>query len=426
MKFIIDGTKDQTDTIDATATALRDMLGTRIKDDVNVIFKPDDKMKKRADGGTAYGFWSSKPRVISLWGDIGEYNVVKTFIHEVMHVLDTDWLTPDQRSEILKLMVPKPDDWRDQRIDGQKMKYVSDPSEVFAVYASAAVGDLEKPAYTGMYKRRIDKAEWGGLKSIIMRDKDTGDRGKNDDDEVGVPPDSSEDLQEQLDDTKKKVNEFKTQFQTSQNELTDAKKALDTARAEAKEARDQLAPTQTQLADVKTKLNAAQNELTDARNALEGARAEAKEARDQLAPTQTQLTEARSKLNAVQNDLTNARNALEGARAEAKEARDQLAPTQTQLADAKSQLTAAQTDLATAQNQLTTVQAQLTTAQNEASQAAAQIAAAVAAKDAAEQGRAQAGMKLAQAKQNASDIRTALTAGDTATATAKATEIAAL
>jgi hypothetical protein len=35
-------------------------------------------------------------------------------------------------------------------------------------------------------------------------------------------------------------------------------------------------------------------------------------------------------------------------------------------------------------------------------------------------------MKLAHAKQNASDIGTALTAGDTATATAKATENAAL
>ena len=287
MTFDIIGTQIQKDSISGMADALTATLGNKIKD-VTVVFKAADDMKRRSDGGPSNGYWTRSKRQISLREELDEYNVEKTFAHEVMHVVDTDWLTDDQRKEIVKLMDPPPEDWKDMAIDGERMKYVSDPSEVFAVYASAAIADLEKPAYTRMYLRSIVQPRWGDLKSLIMRGDDKGDRGSTDVEEIVVPPDTAEDLQDQLRETKKKLNDAKAALLPLQNELTDTKKALEGAKGEAKAARDQLAPVQTRLDEAKSQLTTAQTQLA--------------EAKSQLVPTQADLTTAQADLATAQAD----------------------------------------------------------------------------------------------------------------------------
>lgn len=145
------------------------VLGDRIKD-VTVLAKPATAMPQRSDGGPSFGFWKAGLREIWLWDEIDEYPFAKTLGHEAVHVLDEDWLTQAQRSDLLTLMTPLPKRWYDQLIAGRKVKYKALPSECFAVYGSAALFGYRKPAYRSLFVRRVPEAKWPTLAEMALKD----------------------------------------------------------------------------------------------------------------------------------------------------------------------------------------------------------------------------------------------------------------
>ena len=205
------GPARQVEAIKRAAEKLSEILGDRIGE-ATIHLRTDEKMPKRTDGGPSYGFWHRRDedpdqrRQIWLWDEVDEYPVIKTLAHEAMHVLDDDWLTLDQQSDIIDLMEPTPQTWRDIFINGRPRKYVGLPYETFAVYASRAIGDVgfDRPAYRGIFIRKIHQPKWEKLRDIIDRNTDLGPRGsggRGDEDQITnipVPPDTVEELQDQL------------------------------------------------------------------------------------------------------------------------------------------------------------------------------------------------------------------------------------
>lgn len=218
------GAAAQVDSIVRTAARLNDKLGNRIKP-VRIVLKTADEMPPRSDGGNATGFWKSAKREVWLWDEIDDYPVAKTLAHEAMHVLDDDWLTRTQRLEIIALMSPSPVDWKDQMIEGIKRKYIALPYEVFAVYASAAIGGFEKPAYRRMFKRSIPSDKFLRLEEIALRDAGAADRGK-DSDEVGMPPDEADEIAEQLADARKLLTDALKAKSVAEDKLAKVKAKL--------------------------------------------------------------------------------------------------------------------------------------------------------------------------------------------------------
>ena len=206
------GAASQVDAIKRTADKLNQILGDRIGD-ASIVLQPDTKMKPRKDGGPSFGFWNKGPRRVDLWDEIDEYPVIKTLAHEAMHVLDEDWLTGQQRIDIRAQMEPTPQTWKDFFINGKPKKYVALPYETFAVYASKAIGDLgfARPAYRGIFIRKIKPEKMDDLRDIIDRDTDGGTRGGADEDieNVPFPPDTVDELQELLTETERKLSSAK-------------------------------------------------------------------------------------------------------------------------------------------------------------------------------------------------------------------------
>jgi len=216
------GPARQVDAIKRTAERLSDLLTDRIHD-AEIHLKTDEQMPKRSDGGPSYGFWNMRDpdpaqrRQIWLWDEVDEYPVIKVLAHEAMHVLDDDWLTRAQRDDIRDLMEPMPQTWRDIFINGRPHKYVALPFETFAVYASRAIGDLgfARPSYRGLYMRKINPAKWDDLRDILDRNTDSGGRGidgRGEDEDITnipVPPDTVDEVQDQLDEVQNRLNSAK-------------------------------------------------------------------------------------------------------------------------------------------------------------------------------------------------------------------------
>jgi hypothetical protein len=198
------------------AEKLNVILGDRIKN-AEIHLKTDDELRRRAGGMRATGFWNLHgqfKRQIWLLDDLSDYPVGKTLAHEALHVLDDDWLTKNQRTAIRELMTPKPRSWKDAVVNDDPKGYAGLPFESFAVYGSVAVGDLgfNRPAYLRIFKRTI--ADTDALGEILLRDTDSGTRGADgrdeDDDFENVPsgPDTVDELQDQLEDSQKKVDDI--------------------------------------------------------------------------------------------------------------------------------------------------------------------------------------------------------------------------
>lgn len=179
------------------ATSMSETLQNRIKP-VSIFLKPDTDMPRRSDGGPSYGFWKSGPRQIWLWDETDEYPVAKTFAHEAMHVVDSDWLTRAQRRRLMALMSPTPASWGDQNIDGTRHRYVALPSEVFAVYASAAIGGFRRPAYRSLFVRRVAADKWLALKELTLHDDGPAQTEDELPEAVPSPPDPMAEVAAQL------------------------------------------------------------------------------------------------------------------------------------------------------------------------------------------------------------------------------------
>jgi len=193
------GAAKQVEAIKVTAARLNDLLGNRINS-ADILLKTDDEMPARTDGGPSFGFWKAGLRQVWLWEEVDEYPVIKTLAHEAMHVLDDDWLTGPQRDDIRDLMDPKPQTWKDDFVMGKRKKYVALPYETFAVYGSKAIGDLgfARPAYRGLFVRTIHPTDMDKLRDILDRDDGPTGRGGDDVENIPVPPDTVDELQEQL------------------------------------------------------------------------------------------------------------------------------------------------------------------------------------------------------------------------------------
>jgi hypothetical protein len=202
--FNLDASASQNPEIVKMAATMTEALKDRIKP-VTVVLKSGDDMPKRSDGGPSYGYWKSGLREIWLWDETDEYPVGKTFAHEAMHVLDTDFLTRAQRKSVLALMSPVPTAWADQKIDGVTRKYVALPSEVFAVYASAAIAGLEKPAYRSLFKRRVEVGKWAILKELVLHRDGPPEAEEEPTDPVPSPPDATAEMETQLRDAEAQV-----------------------------------------------------------------------------------------------------------------------------------------------------------------------------------------------------------------------------
>lgn len=215
-------------------STLINALGNRIKA-TSVVLKPAEDMPKRSDGGPSFGYWKQGLRQIWLWEETDDYPVGKTLAHEAMHVLDQDWLTRTQRLDLLKLMAPAPTAWGDQNIGGVVHRYVSLPSEVFAVYASAAICGFPKPAYRSLFKRQIPNGDWPKLAELALRDDGIADRVKEADDPVPSPPDSLADLQERLAATEAQLADANAAKQAAELSKAVAELKLATAKGKAAE-----------------------------------------------------------------------------------------------------------------------------------------------------------------------------------------------
>lgn len=218
------------------ATTLIEALGDRIEP-VSVVLKTGDEMPERSDGGPSFGFWKAGQREIWLWEETDEYPVDKTFAHEAMHVVDTDWLTRGQRLDIIELMSPTPTAWGDQSIGGVIHKYVALPFEVFAVYASAAIGGFQRPAYMALFKRRVTVDKWPTLAELTLRDDGPADRMAEVVDAVASPPDPMAELQAQLLTVRTKLAEAVAAKETAELGRAAAESKLSTAKNKAAEIR---------------------------------------------------------------------------------------------------------------------------------------------------------------------------------------------
>jgi hypothetical protein len=216
------------------AASLSGTLGDRIKK-ASVLLKPDTEMPRRSDGGPSYGFWKSGPREIWLWDETDEYPVTKTFAHEAMHVIDSDWLTRAQRVKLMTLMSPAPTAWSDQKIDGILHKYVALPSEVFAVYASAAVAGLQRPAYRSLFRRRITPDKWAELKELTLHNDGPAQPEADAHDAVPSPPDPLDDVGAQLEAANKDVADALSAKKTAEVALADVADKLFKAKSKAAE-----------------------------------------------------------------------------------------------------------------------------------------------------------------------------------------------
>lgn len=169
MTLTVTGSIAFTTALQPAVDNINSVLGPRIKDAV-VLAKPATAMPQRSDGGPSFGFWKPSLREIWMWEDIDEYPYVKTLGHEACHVLDEDWLTQDQRRDLMALMLPLPKRWYDQFIAGKKVKYKALPSECFAVYGSAALFGFKKPAYKSLFVRRVPETKWADLAAKSLAD----------------------------------------------------------------------------------------------------------------------------------------------------------------------------------------------------------------------------------------------------------------
>ena len=198
-------------TVADVATSLSQKLGSRIRP-VSVLLKSADEMPKRSDGGPAFGFWRSGLRQVWLWNQTDAYPVGKTLAHEAMHVLDTDWLTKAQRQKLMELMAPAPTKWNDQRIEGVLRKYVSLPSEIFAVYASAAIGRFPRPAYRSLFIREIAPEKWDAMRELILEDDGPAEEEEEATEEVFTPPDPFQEFAKQLQDAELRARNAEAKF----------------------------------------------------------------------------------------------------------------------------------------------------------------------------------------------------------------------
>lgn len=195
--FELVGPASQVSPIKTMAATLTAKLEDKIQP-VSVILKTRAEMPERADGGVSYGYWKKALRQIWLWEETDDYPVDKTLAHEAMHVVDRDWLTSTQRADIIKLMVPEPTAWADVLVSGVPKRYIALPYEVFAVYASARVCGIEKPAYRSIYVRSVPVQLWQKLAEVTLRDDGQADRGAHDVEEIPSPPDLMKDLPAEL------------------------------------------------------------------------------------------------------------------------------------------------------------------------------------------------------------------------------------
>ena len=174
-------TDAQRDAVKPVLIALDAVIGSLIEP-VTIWFRPPEKMPFYAPRKRAYGLWHGyeplrNRREIWLRNDIAQdpNEAKKLLAHEVVHVLDDDYMNRDQRRDAIKLMHPQPDKWRDTVINGKDYGYPATPFETFAVYGSTALVDFvslgassDKPAYTGIFMRSVDEADWPKLRQVIL------------------------------------------------------------------------------------------------------------------------------------------------------------------------------------------------------------------------------------------------------------------
>lgn len=161
--FAIDGTPEQIATVRGMAQKLSGVLGARIST-IGVVFRPGDQLKKKA--GTKFtprGLTLNDGHRILMHESIEDYDVDRTFAHEVMHCLDHQWFTDQQRLDICALMVPVATQW-------DAKDYRDRAYEAFACYASAALGGFRWPVYTEFYDHKVPKTSWPALADLSLKD----------------------------------------------------------------------------------------------------------------------------------------------------------------------------------------------------------------------------------------------------------------
>jgi hypothetical protein len=174
---------DRANELSQFATRVRNELGTKI-DPVTIVVKPRAQMKryrdpKPGDGpndGRARGYWHEDSRTIDLADDLFAPGqpLDETLGHEVIHALFSDWVTKGHRRQLLPLISPTPTGFGDQSINDADIGYPASPEECCAVWGSAAIFGFDPPAYVGLYKRNIAKANLPTLREILLSDGQGG------------------------------------------------------------------------------------------------------------------------------------------------------------------------------------------------------------------------------------------------------------
>jgi hypothetical protein len=144
-------------------------LADRIKD-VTIVVKPRAEMPEYLPGMHARGYWREGKRRILLADDLfnpGE-PLEKTLGHEVVHTLFTDSVANPRLVQLLPLMSPVPEHFKDEWIGDEKVGYEASPEECCCVWGSAAIFGFDPPAYVDIYKRSIAKADLAKLRGILL------------------------------------------------------------------------------------------------------------------------------------------------------------------------------------------------------------------------------------------------------------------
>jgi hypothetical protein len=205
--FSITGTPALIAKISDMAKHVSDVLGDRIKN-VQVGFYSAALMPRRADGGPSVGY-TPNPHKIMLWQAL-VHHVPETFAHECCHVLDGQWMTTEQRQDIMALEVPPATKW-------QSADYDHEGCENFACYGSGALFGVQ-PAWQRFYLDPVPTSAWPQLAAMALKDYGAP---------VPVPPPDPTppdpvDLQAQIDELSAQLTQSASALQSCQNDRTNA------------------------------------------------------------------------------------------------------------------------------------------------------------------------------------------------------------
>ncbi len=171
--FTFKMTQGQFDALVGFANRANALMG-RLIDPVEIVVRKRTEMPKYGPGPKDFsrGFWRSGPRRILLADDIFDPKKPlldeKTLGHEVFHVIQDDHFTRFHRRRLLPFITPEADNWNDMTIGDEFKGYPALPYEAMACYGSAALFGWEKPAYSSLYLRKIEAADFDEVKAITL------------------------------------------------------------------------------------------------------------------------------------------------------------------------------------------------------------------------------------------------------------------